>query len=115
VYVFVSAGRFPSIEALHNFLDPTYTEDGDLLPSPFMSEVEQSEYEPMCVERILVDDPVTVSRLLADASYASYWLPHIDNTYQGNMALCIFSPNRLEHPERSSLTYLGTVTFSIGG
>jgi len=113
VYVFISAGRFSSAEALHDFLDPTYTEDGDLLPSLFMCEVGQSEYEPMCVERILVDNPIVVSKLLASASYASVWLPHLDSKYQSDMALCLFSPNHLEHPERSSLTYLGTVRFSI--
>ena len=114
VYVFISIGRFPSTKALHDFLDPTYTEDGDLIPSPFMCEVDQSEYEPMCLERILIDEPIAVSQLLAGCSYASSWLPHINGKYQADMALCLFSPNHLEHPERSSLTYLGTVKFSIG-
>jgi len=113
VYVFISTDRFQTAENLHSFLDPTYTDDADMLPSTFMREVEQSEYEPMCIEHFLTDSPVAVDLLLADASYASHWLPHINSSVQGNMALCVFSPNHLEHPERSSLTYLGSVAFSI--
>src|SRR6266540_5197684 len=111
VYVFISTDRFQTAENLHSFLDPTYTEDGDMLPSTFMREVGQSEYEPMCIERFLTDSPLAVNLLLADASYATDWLPHINSSVQGNMALCIFFPNHLEHPERSSLTYLGSVAF----
>ena len=113
VYVFISTDRFQTAENLHSFLDPTYTEDGAMLPSTFMREVEQSEYESMCMEHFLTDSPVAVNLLLADASSASHWLPHINSSVQAKMALCVFSPTRLELPERSSLTYLGSVTFSI--
>lgn len=113
VYVFISTDRFQTAENLYSFLDPTYTEDGDMLPSTFMREVGQSEYEPMCIEHFLTGAPVAVELLLADASFVSHWLPHINSSVQANMALCVFSPNHLEQPERSSLTYLGSVAFSI--
>ncbi len=52
VHVFVSTGRFHSSEEMRRFIDETYTDDGDGIPSPFMREVGLSEYEPMCIEAI---------------------------------------------------------------
>jgi Immunity protein 22 len=45
VYVFLSTGRFRSLKEMRQFIDQTYTEDGDGIPSSFMREVGLSEYE----------------------------------------------------------------------
>lgn len=42
VHVFASAGRFSSLEEMRAFIDPMYTEDGDMVPSRFMKEIELS-------------------------------------------------------------------------
>jgi hypothetical protein len=57
------------------FVDETYTDDGDGVPSPFMREVALSGYEPACIEAIHEDAPVPLAVLLAGASYSDQWLP----------------------------------------
>ena len=51
VHLFVSTGRFSSFEALREYIDPTYTDDGDLIPSSFIEEVELDDYEPAASRR----------------------------------------------------------------
>lgn len=111
VHVFHSIGRFRSFEELRDFIDETYTEDGDGIPSPFMVEVGQSEYEPMCIEAIHSGHPVPLTELLADASYSDQWLTQVDVSRQADAAVCVFEPNRLEHPWGSSLDYCGAFPY----
>ena len=80
VHIFVSTGRFRSFEEMRAYVDETYTEDGDGIPSAFMREVDLSEYEPNCIEAIpsKCGSPVPLSELLAGTSYADQWLPNLD-------------------------------------
>ncbi|MBS0264197.1 MAG: immunity 22 family protein [Planctomycetes bacterium] len=98
------------------YIDETFTEDGDGIPSPFMREVGLSDYEPGCIEAIPSDSgsPVPLSELLVGASYSDQWLRHLDLSRLADAAICVFSPNCVDHPESCSLEYLGAFTFRTG-
>lgn len=109
VHIFISTGRFRSFQEMRAYIDETYTEDGDGIPSAFMREVGLSEYEPGCIEAISSESgsPVPLSELLAGASYCDQWLPRLDRSLLADAAICVFAPNRVEHPGCCSLVYLG--------
>lgn len=115
VHVFTSNGRFRSFDAMRVYIDETYTEDGDGIPSAFIWEVGLSEYEPGCIEAILSESgsAVPLSKLLAGALYSDQWLPRLDGSRLADAAIGLFSPNRAEHPERCSLEYLGAFTYRV--
>ena len=72
VHIFISTGRFKSLDEMRAYIDETYTDDGDGIPSTFMNEVGLSEYEPHCIEAFPSKSakPVPLSELVAGASYA---------------------------------------------
>ena len=113
VHVFVSTGRFSSFEEMRAFIDETYTEDGDGVPSAFMREVGLSAYEPGCIEAIHRRRPAKLSTLLKDASYADQWVSMIDGNRSADSAICVYPPNRVRHPKRSSLDYVGAFQFEV--
>jgi hypothetical protein len=117
VHIFISTGRFPSFDEIRVYIDETYTEDGDGVPSAFMREVGLSEYEPACIEAIPSESGMAVplSVLLADASYSDQWLPDLDESRGADAAICVFAPNRIEDPEGCSLEYLGAFRDKDGG
>lgn len=114
VYVFISTGRFRSFAEMRAFIDQTYTEDGDPVPSEFMGEVGLSGYEPGCIEAIPSESgqPVPVAHLLAEASYSDQWLPKVNVSRLVDAAICVFAPNGVRNPERCSLEYLGEFQYS---
>jgi hypothetical protein len=112
VYVFVSTGRFHSFTEMRMFIEKTYTEDGDGVPSAFIQEVGLSEYEPGCIEAMHAEQPIPLAQLLARASYAAQWLPHVDGARLVDAAICVFAPNQVSHPEQCSLEYLGAFPYS---
>lgn len=121
VHVFACSARFASWEALQTFLAPSYTDDGDVVPSPFFLETGLTQYEPACIESAMLASPAPLARLLQGASYADgdgSWLAQasLDADAQGLLAdtgVCVFAPNRLAHPGRSSLRHVGSYTYSI--
>jgi hypothetical protein len=113
VHVFVSTGRFRSFDEMRKFIDPTYTENGDMVPSVFMEEVGLSCYEPRCIEAIHLGRRVTLSELLAGASCAEQWLPRLDCSRIADAAICVFEPNMVAHPRRSSLEYVGAFEYQV--
>lgn len=118
VHVFACSGRFASREALDAYLLPTYTDDGDAVPSPFFVETGLSQYEPACIESALLAAPVPLAQLLDGVSYGDSWLAQAcaDADAQGLLAdtgICVFEPNQLAHPQRSALHYLGS--YACGG
>jgi hypothetical protein len=113
VHLFISTGRFHSFEEMREFIDETYTADGDGVPSPFMREVGLSDYEPGCIEAIHEGKPMTLAELLSGASYDDQWLPKVDGKRVADSAICVFAPNRLRHPQCSSLEYLGAFDYIV--
>jgi hypothetical protein len=113
LHLFISTGRFRSFEDMRAYIDPTYTEDGDALPSAFMGEVGLSDFEPGCIEAIHRRHPAKLATLLKGASYADQWLPQLDGHRTADSAICVFPPNWVRHPHRSSLEYLGSYQFEI--
>jgi immunity protein 22 of polymorphic toxin system len=111
VHVFVSTGRFRSFQEMRAFIDQTYTEDGDGVPSAFMREVGLSSYEPGCIEAIHREQVVALSQLLARASYGDQWVPQLDGSLRADAAICVFAPNAVAHPHRSSLEYVGAFEY----
>jgi hypothetical protein len=107
VHVFVARGRFRTLDDVHAFVDQTYTDDGEQVTSPFMLEIGISSYEPMCIETRHSPRPVPLLELLRGASYGEQWLAQLDGSRAAESAICVFSPNEVAHPERSSLEYLG--------
>ena len=107
VHVFISTGRFRSFEDLRAFIDPTYTVDGEAVPSPFMREVALTGFEPGCIEAIHECAPTTLATLLAGASYADQWLAKVDASRVADAAVCVFAPNRVRRPHGSSMEYAG--------
>jgi hypothetical protein len=112
VHVFISTGRFRSLDEMRAFVEETYTEDGDGVPSPFMREVELSGYEPGCIECVSRPGRVPLSDLLSGASYADQWLHLVDGSRRADAAICAFAPNMAARPEKSSLEYVGAFPYS---
>lgn len=114
VHVFACSGRFASWEALQAYLAPTYTEDGDEVPSPFFLETGLTQYEPACFESALLPSPAPLAQLLDGVSYGDSWLALACADADGKKLLadtcvCVFAPNQLAHPQRSSLLhYVGS-------
>ncbi|MBR7634723.1 immunity 22 family protein [Janthinobacterium lividum] len=118
VHVFACNGRFPGWEALQAYLAPTYTEDGETVPSPFFLETGLTGYEPACVESAMLAAPVPLAQLLDGVSYGDSWLAQActDAEAQGVLAdtsVCVFAPNQLAHPQRSSLHYVGSYRYRV--
>lgn len=113
LHVFISTGRFRTLEEMRNYIDETYTEDGDGIPSEFIEEVELDEYEPGCIEAFPSETgkPVPLAQLVAGASWSDQWLKNFDGTAMADAAICVFSPNVVENPSNCSLQYLGTCDF----
>lgn len=107
VHVFASLGRFRSEEELRAFVDQTYTEDGDGIPSPFMREVGLEDHEPGCIEVIRADRGIPLAELLTDASYSARWLRELDGTRLADAVVCVFEPNTVLYPNRCSMNYCG--------
>ncbi|WP_152615197.1 immunity 22 family protein [Janthinobacterium lividum] len=118
VHVFACNGRFPGWESLQAYLAPTYTEDGETVPSPFFLETGLTCYEPACVESAMLAAPVPLVKLLDGVSYGDSWLAQAcaDAEAQGVLAdtsVCVFAPNQLAHPQRSSLHYVGSYRYRV--
>jgi hypothetical protein len=115
VHVFISTGRFRVLRELRAFLDPTYTQDGEMVPSTFMREVQLSGYEPDCIEAVCVEQPVSLFELLAQASYADCWLRHLEtpsyDALLADAAVCVFPPNRVGNALGGSIKYLGAFEY----
>jgi hypothetical protein len=113
VHVFISTDRFRSFEELRAFIDQTYTEDGDGVPSAFMGEVGLSGYEPGCIEAIVSESgkAIPLAELLAGMSYSDRWLTGVGGSRLADAAICVFAPNELRNPEGSSLEYIGAFRF----
>ncbi|PKB20610.1 immunity 22 family protein [Janthinobacterium sp. 64] len=119
VHVFACSGRFPSWEALQAYLAPTYTDDGDAVPSPFFLETGLTHYEPACFESAMLASPAPLAQLLDGVSYADSWLAQAcadadGKTVLADTAVCVFAPNQLAHPQRSSLHYVGSYACAGG-
>jgi hypothetical protein len=111
VHVFISTARFSSFAEMRSFIDPAYTADGNCVPSHFMREVGLTDFEPGCIEAIREERPTALAELLADASYGDQWVPQLDGRRIADSAICVFAPNRLRHPHRSSLEYIGAFDY----
>ena len=117
VHVFTCSGRFASWEALQAYLAPRYTEDGDEVASPFFLETGLPQYEPGCVESAMLASPAPLAQLLDGVSYGDSWLAQACADAQGVLAdtsVCVFAPNQLAHPQRSSLHYVGSYACAGG-
>ena len=117
VHVFTCSGRFANWEALQAYLAPTYTEDGDEVPSPFFLETGLTQYAPACVESAMLASPAPLAQLLDGVSYGDSWLARACAEAQGVLAdtsVCVFAPNQLAHPQRSVLHYVGSYA-CVGG
>ena len=117
VHVFTCSGRFSSREALQAYLAPTYSDDGDAVPSPFFLETGLTHYEPACVESALLAAPAPLAQLLDGVSYGDSWLAQACADAQGLLAdtsICVFAPNQLAYPERSSLHHVGSYVYGDG-
>ena len=111
VHVFVSIGRFRSFDEMRTFVEQTYTEEGDGIPSPFAVEVVQLWYEPGCIECLHRPTPIPVLVLFAEASYSDQWLPTLASSEIADAAICVFTPNVIEQPAGTSLKYMGTFKY----
>jgi len=115
VHVFYSNHRFNSYEALRSFVDPTHTEDGDMVPSLFMAEVGMASFEPTCIEVEAIATPLPLRELLEGASYGHQWVPMLSDAIVANGVICVFEPNQVAHPSAAkSVRYCGAYEFSIG-
>lgn len=111
VHIYVSAERFYGFDDLRRFIDKTYSEDGEGIPSPFMREVELNAYDPGCIEAIASKTSVSITELLRDASYSQQWLSKLDPTLSADSAICVFGPNEVLNPTGCSLEYLGAFVY----
>lgn len=115
VHIFIDTGRFKSFEEMRSFVDVSYTEEGEGIPSYFMREVGLSAYEPGCIETIHHKKPVALETLLEGSSHAQQWLPKLDRSRTADAAICVFAPNRVQTPHGSSLEYVGAFEYDPRG
>jgi hypothetical protein len=115
VHVFLSVGRFRSFEEMRRFIDQTYTEDGEGVPSTFMREIRLLGHEPGCIEAIHSDRATPLLELLRGASYSDQWVLHLDSCRCVDAVICVFEPNVVQRPQASSLEYCGAFEYSPGG
>ncbi len=113
VHVFVSTGRFRSFAGMRAFVEETYTRDGDGVPSEFAREVGLSGYEPGCIECVHRPAPAPLAELLAGASYADQWLPHLPPGRTADAAVCVFAPNQVARPGGGTLEYVGSFGYRV--
>jgi len=110
VHVFASCASYTSEQAWQHYLMPGSTDDGELAPSQFMLETGLADFEPGCIESVMVATPQTLEALLDGVSYGESWLDAACAQVAGNLfssCVCVFAPNTLAHPQRCSLNYLG--------
>ena len=112
VHLFVCEDRFDSFKAMRSFIDPTYTEDGDTVPSAFSEEIGLNSYEPMCIEAIHSSSPKPVRNLLSGTSYGDQWVSGVPADLEACQAVCVFEPNRVSDPDGSSLQYVGAYEYT---
>ena len=115
LHLFVGSGRFVSFEEIRRFVDPTYTQDGDMVPSEFMKEVQLEAFEPACIEVVWEPRSRPLSELLRETSWADQWLPHVDHALSASEAICVFEPNRVRIPTDTSLKYCGSYRYRLHG
>jgi hypothetical protein len=98
---------------MRKYIDETYDEDGDSVPSAFMVETGLDEYEPGCIEAICSESgrPVPLTELLEGASYSEQWLAAVDRARRADAAICVFPPNRVERPADCTLEYVGSFEY----
>jgi Immunity protein 22 len=115
VYVFVSTGRFSSFEQMREYIDMTYSEDGEAVDSVFIREVGLESYEPACIEAITSKSGVAVaiSELLLGSSWADQWIHRLPAGVTADSAICVFDPNRLRQPNGCTLEYLGEFDYEV--
>ena len=115
VHLFISSGRFSSFAEIRQFVDPLYTDDGDMVPSRFMSEIDLDAYEPAAIEVMHVREnrPVPLEEILQGVSYLEQWRQQVPAGKTADSALCVFAPNVPQAPARSSLEYVGSYDFQI--
>jgi len=89
------------------FIDPTYTDDGDLVGSQFIVEVQLDHYEPGCIEAVHARGPKPLPDLLRGVSFGERWLHLVDPSLSASEAICVFEPNLPNKPEESSMHYCG--------
>ena len=113
VHIYCCAKRFVDDAALTNFVEPTFTDDGDMLDSDFMREIALSdEYEPMAIERMLLANPTPIWTAIQDCSYSRQFANQIPREIVADTIICVYSPNIPESPSSTSLTYVGSFTYS---
>ncbi|WP_185822837.1 immunity 22 family protein [Xanthomonas sp. GW] len=114
VHVFVSSGRFATMEELRGYIDRTYTEDGDGVASPFMREIGLSRCEPACIEAVISASgiPEKLNELLSDASYWDQWRHEVDGSIVADAAICVFAPNQPNHPAGASVRHIGSFDYA---
>jgi hypothetical protein len=115
VHVFASTGRFSSLEQLRKFIDMTYSEEGDGMPSPFIREARIEGYEPGCIEAVISENgsSVPLVELLVGVSYADQWLARVPRTLHANAAVCVYAPNAVLSPRACSLEYVGEYQYDV--
>lgn len=98
---------------MRSLIDQHYTDDGDRVPSAFMREIELTNYEPSCIEAFHAARPELLVDLLAGVSYADQWLAGLDVSRTADSAICVFAPNQVRQPRRSSLEYFGSFSYEV--
>jgi len=103
VHLFISSNSFNSEEEMDCYINPTYDENSEKINSKFMNEVIISNYEPMCIEATYEKKSMLLEKLLEGSSYFEQWSKNIPTSIQANMAVCVFEPNLIISPGKSTL------------
>jgi hypothetical protein len=111
VHVFVSSGRFATLDDIRRFIEPTYT-DGECIESLFNEEVGLEDYTPVCFESVIQAEPMGLAELLL-VSYSEQWMHLLDPTVRACEAICVYTPNRVTRPQGSSMLYCGAFPYVV--
>ena len=112
VHIFCCSNRFTTDDSFAQFIEPTYTDDGDILDSEFMREIGLSDdYEPMAIERMLLNETAPVSTAITDCSYSAQFVDQIPLETVADAIICVYTPNIPRTPSSTSLSYIGAFTY----
>src|SRR5262245_46677071 len=113
VHIFCARGKFPDDQRLSRFVTPTYSEDGELIPSQFMREIGLIDnYDPTAIESERFDRPLELLAAIIGFSYSDQFrVVRVDPTLVDTV-ICVYSPNAPQTPQRSTLDYVGVFSYN---
>ena len=107
LHLFVSANRFFTAMTLNDYIQPTYSSNGEMTESAFAGEVGLTHFDPMHFEVVYKSKNHPVRSLLAGLPHEAKWVSQVPESIDANVAIVVYEPNRLSKPQDATVQYVG--------